>query len=96
MKDDCLSTLQYSGPVRIKRRITLIWEKHQVSVHMGALPCRPGFCRRCAREVSMLAVGPAATYAGVPERIICQWVEAGRVHFEELTDGTILICGESL
>jgi hypothetical protein len=82
--------------VRIKRRITLIVEKREVSVLMGELPFKPGFCRRCGHEVSMLPAGLAASCARVTERVIYQWVEAGRVHFEERPDGTILICLDSL
>jgi len=44
----------------------------------------------------MLPAALAAVVAGVPERLVYQWVEASKVHFLERPDGTILICLESL
>jgi len=44
----------------------------------------------------MLPVALAASLAGVPERLIYQWLEAGKVHFLERPNGVVLICSESL
>jgi hypothetical protein len=39
-------------------------------------------------------VGKART--AVPERLVYQWVEAGKLHFLEQPSGAILICLQSL
>ena len=44
----------------------------------------------------MLPAALAAVLAGAPERLVYQWVEAGKVHFLERPNGAILICLESL
>ncbi len=44
----------------------------------------------------MLPVALAAVVAGVQERLVYQWVEAGKVHFLERPNGAILVCEESL
>jgi len=62
---------------------------------------RMRFRRRIAvtvekREISMLPVALAASLAGVPERFIYQWLEAGKVQFLERPNGVVPICPESL
>lgn len=44
----------------------------------------------------MMPVALAAVVAGVRERLMYQWVEAGKVHFLERPNGTMLVCEESL
>jgi excisionase family DNA binding protein len=38
----------------------------------------------------------AASAAGVTTRTIYQWLEAGKLHFSETTEGETLICLDSL
>ena len=44
----------------------------------------------------MVPAALAAGLAGVTERLVYQWVEAGKLHFLERPNGAILICPESL
>lgn len=44
----------------------------------------------------MVPVALAAVVAGVGERLVYQWVEAGKVHFLERPNGSMLVCEESL
>ena len=37
-----------------------------------------------------------SAWEDVSTRAIYQWVEAGRVHFKEIQDGTVMICPASL
>ena len=54
------------------------------------------WCAACAREVKMITPEEAAAVAGVTERAIYGWTEAGKVHFTETPSGLLLICLASL
>lgn len=54
-------------------------------------------CNECTDpQAAMLAPEAAAVVAGVTLRTLFRWVEAGKVHFLEQADGTMLICSGSL
>ena len=54
-------------------------------------------CKECTDpQAAMLAPEAAAIVAGVTLRTLFRWIEAGKVHFLEQTDGTVLICSDSL
>jgi len=82
--------------MRFRRRIAVTVEKREISISTDAIVREEAHCERCGREVSMLPVALAASLAGVPERLIYQWLEAGKVHFLERPNGVVLICSESL
>lgn len=54
------------------------------------------WCAACAREAKMVTPQEAAAIAGVTERAIYRWLEAGKVHFTETPSGLLLICLDSL
>jgi hypothetical protein len=82
--------------MRVRRRIAVTVEKREISISSPMAEREQVHCERCGCEVSMLPVALAAVLAGVQERLVYQWVEAGRVHFLERPNGAILICLESL
>lgn len=49
-------------------------------------------CSTCPDTSRMLTLQDAAECAGVSQRTVCRWVEAGRVHFAETETGDLLIC----
>ena len=55
-----------------------------------------GWCEACRAEVRMTGVEEAAAVAGLSQRAIFQWIEAGRLHFSETPRGALLICLNSL
>jgi len=62
---------------------------------------RPGrnltaWCTECGSLVNMIAPEEAMAVAGVSSREIYRWVEAGRIHFLETSEGFLLICLDSL
>lgn len=57
---------------------------------------RPERCLSCDGRGGMLAPEEAAALTGVSPRIIYRWVEAGRVHFAEGSDGSLFVCLVSL
>jgi hypothetical protein len=54
------------------------------------------WCPDCGERVEMLLPEEAARLAGRSTRGIYRQVEAGKLHFVEVTDGLLLICGNSL
>jgi hypothetical protein len=54
------------------------------------------WCGACGAERLMLTPDAAAGLAGVTTRAIYMRVERGALHFRELPDGTLLVCGPSL
>ncbi|MCG3162707.1 MAG: hypothetical protein JMDDDDMK_04018 [Acidobacteria bacterium] len=56
----------------------------------------PTMCMVCREEVKMIAAEKAATICQCSRRIIYRWIEEGGLHFTEMPDGEVLICGRSL
>jgi LSD1 subclass zinc finger protein len=78
------------------RKIEVTLEKtEEVLVHRrkGATNV---WCAACRATVSMLTPDQAAALAGVTPRTIYRWIEAGRVHYTEVPDGSLMICQKSL
>ena len=53
------------------------------------------WCSACHRQVEMVTPEQAAQIAGVTERTIYRWVEAGTVHFVEDCEH-LLICASAI
>lgn len=53
-------------------------------------------CHVCNAVVQGLRPEVAALLIGVPIRIVYQMIEAESIHFDEQSDGTVLICPSSL
>jgi hypothetical protein len=53
-------------------------------------------CAACGDEVRMVTIDQAAVLARVTSREIYREVEAGMIHFIETTEGSLLICVNSL
>jgi len=73
----------------------------KIEVERSLLIRRPraeafAWCAECAARVRMLRPEEAAIAACVSVRTIYRWVEAGRLHFSETTEGPLLICSNSL
>jgi hypothetical protein len=82
--------------VRIKRRTEITVETEtRLVVRRGAEPPRV-WCARCGAESQMLTPREAALISGVSTRRIYARVEEGALHFRELPDGTLLVCGRSV
>lgn len=53
-------------------------------------------CPYCGAQGKLILAEQAATLCRVSRRRIYGWIEAGRLHFQELTDGAVLVCTRSL
>lgn len=49
-------------------------------------------CPVCDTGLRMLPLSEAAFYFHVSQRIVCQWIEAGQIHFAETADGGLFVC----
>lgn len=54
------------------------------------------WCAGCARETTLIAPEDVAILTGSALRSIFSWIEEGRIHFIEHSDGILLICFRSL
>jgi hypothetical protein len=81
---------------RIKRRTEITVETEtRLVVRRGAEALR-AWCGGCGAESQMLTPREAALISGVSTRLIYARVEGGALHFDELPDGTLLVCGRSV
>jgi len=82
---------------RVKRKRTqIVFELDEVLVVSGRQTMAFAWCAECCDQVQLLTPDHAATIAGLTPRLIYQWVEAGRLHFSETSEGQLLICENSL
>lgn len=85
---------------RLKRRIETLTVTREVwVVPRRAAPETRLFqtwCADCAGPSVMLAPEQAATLAGVSQRTIYRWVEAGQVHFVESVEKGLRVCAHTL
>jgi len=74
-------------------RITIQTERLLVMSHGRSLY---SLCAACGDEVRMVTIDQAATLARLSSREIYREVEAGMLHFIETTEGSVLVCFNSL
>ncbi|HEY3026973.1 MAG TPA: hypothetical protein VGJ55_12560 [Pyrinomonadaceae bacterium] len=83
--------------MRRKKR-TEVFTETQVEIEIRGRTRRlsPVWCAECGSAVEWVPPDVAALVAEVSARAIFGWVEAGRVHFTETTEGALLVCLNSL
>lgn len=62
----------------------------------NAKPTEPSCCEICSGNVGLLTAERAAMLCQCSRRKIYHWIEEGHLHFVELPDGTVLVCGRTL
>jgi len=79
------------------------WKRTEVTIESETLVVfRSGanslriWCAGCEAVRLMLTPDAAASLAGVSTEVIYARVEAGLIHFRELPDGALLLCGTSM
>lgn len=80
----------------LRRRVEITIQRRELKLAQGCQSPVTERCPACNCEVNMLPIELAARAAVVSPRTLYRWVEQGRVHFRELSDGTVLICENSL
>lgn len=80
----------------LRRRVEITIQRRELTLAQSGPPVVTEWCPACDREVRMLPIEMAAKAAVVSPRTLYRWVEQSKVHFRELSDGTVLICENSL
>ena len=75
------------------RRIVTTIETHEIWTVRRPSPASLGVpCSQCSSWVEMLTLQEAGQRAGVSQRTVYQWVDEGRIHFSETSDGELFVC----
>ena len=54
------------------------------------------WCPRCAAEGEMIALENTGAVSGLEEKLLEKWLSAGELHRSPATDGSALVCLNSL
>ena len=82
--------------MKSKKRIEITIETERLLVITRRKSATQARCLPCASQVKMVTADEASTLAGVSSRTIYRWIEEGKVHFLEPSDGLPLVCLNSL
>jgi hypothetical protein len=77
------------------RRMKITVEKERLLV-VSQRQGTESWCEECSARVRMLRPGEAAAVANVSDRTIFRQIESRRLHFNETSDGAVLVCLNSL
>jgi hypothetical protein len=80
----------------VHRRVEITVEREIVSVLHQMPPGFTSLCIKCERDVLKLTPESAAAASGTTPREIYRWLDERKLHFEELADGQVFVCAESL
>jgi hypothetical protein len=83
-------------PNLIHRRVEITVEREVVSILHQPARDFTSLCIHCRRDVLKLTPESAAAASGTTPREIYRWLEEKNLHFEELPDGQVFVCSESL
>lgn len=83
-------------PVRFDRYQTYTGSESQHSEPPASPAAQANHCPDCNLGGQMITAEKAATICQCSRRLIYRWVEEGSLHFRELPDGTVLVCGVRL
>lgn len=80
----------------MKRRIEIFLETEQLFFLRGGKAGHLAWCEKCAGDVQMMTPEAASFVSRQNTRTIYRGVEAGRVHFTETPEGSLLVCMDSV
>ena len=92
----CSSPVGLRGSVRIRRRTRITAETERVVIIRRRGIETQVWCEGCREQVKLVTPETAATVTGLSVRAICRIVETEKVHFMEISNGSLLICLDSL
>ena len=81
---------------RIRKHTEVTIESETLVIFRQGAGARRSWCVGCEAESVMLTPDTAASLAGVTTDVIYARVECDALHFKQLPDGTLLVCGPSL
>jgi len=93
METEAIDTMRLK---RTWKKVEVTVETHEFVVAFESARSVLSYCPQCAAQVNMVPAEQAARLTDVGLEIIEQWINAGKLHFTELTMGERLICINSL
>jgi len=57
---------------------------------------KQGFCAGCSEQTALISVEEGVRISGLSSRAVYRLIEAGRIHFAETAEGSVLICPATL
>ena len=81
---------------KIRKRTEVTIETETLLVVRRGSCARRVWCQGCGAESLMLTPREASVLAGVTTRLIYARIDEGALHFNELPDGTLLVCAHSI
>lgn len=82
--------------MKTTRRTEIVFERDRTIVFTGRHPQRSAWCRDCSGEARMITVFEAAKLTGVSTYTIHFNVNRGQLHGWTTTEGSLLVCLNSL
>ena len=79
-----------------RKKTEIIVERDQVLVIRKLDQRARRWCEECSELALMVSADHAASIAGFTSRDVYRQVETGQVHFSETSDGSLLVCLNSL
>jgi hypothetical protein len=83
-------------PKTIQRSIEITVEREFLAMVNQPGAAFIALCAVCGKDVLLLSPDAAALTAGTSPREVYRWLEAGQLHFQELPNGKVYLCSESL
>ena len=79
-----------------KRTASITIETERLLVISRARESLESWCTQCNEQSNFIAVDEAAAVAGISERTIFRWAEAGAIHLLETAQGKAMFCLKSI
>ena len=80
----------------MKRRTEITIETSRLTLISNVGGATRARCSLCDGQVEMVSPDQAATLSRLSTRIIHRMVDEGKLHFNEMPDGSLLICIDSI
>src|SRR5438270_6773127 len=83
--------------MKMKTRTEIRIETHEKRIiRVNRQQAQATFCKACDAKVTYLSVSRAAAVLSFSETAIFRLAESGRIHSIENSDGSLMVCGDSL
>jgi hypothetical protein len=90
------SALDVRGRVKVRKKTTVSVETERILTIRRRWHETDGWCEGCGKQVKFVTPETASAVSGLSVRAICRMVETDKVHFMETSNGSLLICLNSL
>ncbi len=80
----------------MKTKTTITFETRQLTIVRKRTKAGSFWCERCSSETEALSPAEAAGRLGCGENEVSRMIETGELHFIEMPNSALLICGNSL